>query len=282
MQVQTYFPEHSLLKKYISYYYFMRNDADDFNVKYYSFPNTTTPLNIHKNVVTDIGYYSTSVTGSNVKNNVLLVQGMRTQPLLVKWKGKLDKITIHFKPLGLNQFIKKPFMDVAPGDSQLFTEWNNEQGFGDFMDSFYNTTDMQKRVTILEWFLLSIYKPLQLDTAMEKAVEMLTYFDHDMNINEVASQLGLNNKALHRFFHKHIGTSPVSFRKIARFRHSLQNKLVNEQQVKRLTDICYESNFYDQSYFINVYRQITGLSPTSFFKGISKLADNRLVVKMLN
>jgi len=280
MHVQTYSPQHPQLKKYISYYYFLRTDDPAFEVNYYSFPNTTTPLNIHKNVHTKIGYYSTDVYEAG-EGNTMIIQGMRKYPLSVRLHGKIDKITIHFKPLGINNFIKKPFIDIAPCDTQLFNEWDNEAGYNNFLSFFYSTTNLETRVTVLENFLLTICQPLPVEPVYEKAIAMLMSFEGEMNINEIVSSLRINSKALHRFFYKHMGISPAAFKKIARFRHSIDNKLMNERREKRLTDICYESNFYDQSYFTNVYKEITGLNPKSFFHDISRLAENRLVLKFL-
>ncbi|MDB5030851.1 helix-turn-helix domain-containing protein [Mucilaginibacter sp.] len=281
MDIHAYFSRHPLLKQHISYYYFFKTDDPQFSVNYYSFPNLTTPLNIHKNIDTKISSYTTSIFESKTENSVLLVQGMRKYPLLVNLNGKLDKITIHFKPLGLNHFIKKPFIEIAQHDSQLFTEWNNEPGYKNFISAFYATNELENRVNILEEFLLSVYTPLDIDPIYEKAVSMLTDFTKETSIEQIAKELKTSTRTLDRFFNKHIGISPVGFKKIARFRHSLDNKLL-DQHNKTLTDISYESNFYDQAYFINVYKQIAGSNPSTFFKTISKLADDRLVFQFLD
>jgi len=281
MNVNAYFPRDPILKKHIAYYYFLKTDSDDFNVSYYSFPNITTPLNIHRNITTEITGYSTKIAGCENDNTVMLIQGMRKYPLFVDLKGKLDKLTIHFKPLGVNHFIKRPFADVAQQDSQLFTEWNSGPDFQGFADDFYSTDDLNSRIELLEQFLMSVYNPRQIEPVFETALNRLTDFDNELSIDQIANQLDINPRTLNRFFNKHIGTSPVAFKKIARFRHSLHNKLTNEER-KTLTEICYESNFYDQAYFINVYKQIAGSNPAAFFKSISKLADDQLVFRFLD
>ncbi|MES2810185.1 MAG: helix-turn-helix domain-containing protein [Bacteroidota bacterium] len=278
MDIRTYSPRHPLLKQYVSYYYFLVVDDPDFSVTYYSFPNITTPLNIHKNIDTKIEPYSTSITESKQQNKVMIIQGMRKQPLLANLKGRLDKITIHFKPLGLNHFISQPFADIAPLDSQLFTDWSNTPGYEQFMVDFYSTRDLEKRVSILEDFLLTIYKPSNLHPLLVDAVNALTDFSKDQNIEQIAQKFGISTKTLSRFCSKHLGVSSIGFKNIARFRHSLQ---IN-QQGKSLTDVGYESNFCDQAYFINVYKQIAGSNPKAFFKSISKFADDQLVFKLLD
>jgi AraC-like DNA-binding protein len=281
MDIRTYSPRHPLLQQYISYYYFLVVDDPAFNVTYYSFPNITTPLNIHRNIDAKIEFYYTSIAESKNQNNVMLVQGMRKQPLLVNLKGRLDKITIHFKPLGLNQFIRKPFIDVAEHDSQLFTDWCSADGYNSFIQDFYATNNLEKRISILEDFLLSVYVPLDINPQFLDAINQVIDFSKDQNIEQIATELNISTKTLSRFFTKHLGVSTIGFKNIARFRHSLQNKMISQQD-KTLTDIGYESNFCDQAYFINVYKQIVGSNPSAFFKSISKFADDQLVFKFLN
>ena len=89
-----------------------------------------------------------------------------------------------------------------------------------------------------------------------------------------------NARSFNRLFYKHMSIAPVAWKKVARFRHSLQNKLFSAQ-FKKLTEIGYASNFYDQAYFIKVYNKLTGSNPTAFFKSVEKLADDNLVFRFV-
>ena len=40
MQIETFYPEHPLLKEYIEYYYFQKTGSDNSSNEYYAFPNT--------------------------------------------------------------------------------------------------------------------------------------------------------------------------------------------------------------------------------------------------
>ena len=115
---------------------------------------------------------------------------------------------------------------------------------------------------------------------MQTALNQLTNFENETSIEEIAQSLSLNIRTFNRLFHRHFGISPVAFRKIARFRHSMKNKLFSDK-FKTLTEIGYESNFYDQSYFINIYKNLTGNNPSKFFESIEKLADDRLIFKFI-
>jgi len=281
MNIQTYYPKNPILKKYIEYYYFLKTNTDDFTSTYYAFPNLLQSFNIHKYASCNINAHAVFVYGDNKNKYLMIVQGQHELPLFVQLKGSLDKITILFKPLGLNHFIQNPLVEIASEPSQVFTGWYNDKNCKKFLTSFFSTDDNIKRITVLENYLISRYKSLNEEVILEQAIRLLTDFNIEYSIEEIAQKTGMNNRSFNRMFIKHLGISPVGFRKIARFRHSLKNRLF-KAQFKTLTEIGYESNYYDQSYFHKMYKKLTGQNPLKFFSSIEKLADDQLIFKFVN
>ena len=280
MHIQTLYPENQILKKHIEYFYFLKTDSADFNTTYYSFPNTLHSFNIHKYADCEITSNFTRIYESKKHKYFTIVQGYYSLPLLVNLSGRLDKVTIVFKPLGLSHFINKPFNEVVGNPSKIFTEWDSNI-YSAFLKAFYKTGDNKKRVLLLENFLLKIYKPFESENVLQRALNQLTDFENEYSIQEIAQNLPLNSRTFNRLFYKYFGISPVAYKKIARFRHSMKNKLFSSQ-FKTLTEIGYESNFYDQSYFIKMYQNLTGKNPSKFFDGIEKLADDQFIFEFIN
>jgi AraC-like DNA-binding protein len=278
--IKTYYPRSPLLKKYIQYYYFLRSDNRSFNSTYFVFPNTNISLNIHKNISHSFTNNEVHISGSRKKNTVAVLMGMREHPVLVNLKAELDKITIVFHPLGLNCFLKEPYLDVAAKEAQVLRTWDNSPYYQTFIQQFYKTNDHIKRINLLERFLLSVYHPPVGIGLLTKSIELLSDFDEEKTVAEISKLVGMPERTFCRAFHRETGVSPVRFKKIARFRHSLKNKLFNEQ-FQRLTEIGYASNFYDQAYFINIYKQLTRKNPTAFFRDINKLADGNLILSFV-
>jgi len=274
-------PKNPLLQKHISYYYFLKTDDPNFETKYYAFPHTNTVLNIHKGANFEIRDYYTRVYGDPTINYKVCVQGIREYPLLAHLQGKLDKVTILFKPLGLNHFGVNGFGELYPQPSAVFTSWNQNHLYKDFLDSFYQTDDIALKSEILEDFLLKLYQPIATDHLLYKAIDLLTCFEENFSIEYICNQLHTNVRTLSRAFKKNLGISPGAYRKVARFRHSLQNKLFNAD-IKRLTDLAYQSNYYDQPYFNKMYRSLTGSNPQRFFKKVDSLANDKLIFEFLD
>ena len=278
--IEHYYPKSPILRQHIEYYYFLKTDSADFNSKYYVFPNTLQAFNIHKHATCHIESSSITVTGHPADPFLMVAQGKHELPLYVELSGILDKITIVFKPLGLNHFIERSFLEVTPDSSQIITDWHNDPRCERFLVSFFGTETYEERIEILETFLRALYKPIPFEAPLVEAVAHLMDFETELPIQEIIRKVGFTTRSFNRLFLKNMGLTPVAFRKIARFRHSLKDKLFNEQ-LKSLTDISYRSNFYDQAYFIKIYRKLTGHNPTRFFDAIDKLADDRLIMKFL-
>lgn len=225
-------PKKPELQKHISYFYFLTTN-DNFDTSYYAFPHINTVLNIHQRANFEIKEYYTRVYADAKNPYAACVQGIREYPLLAHLHGRLDKVTILFKPLGINQFGMENFGVVYNQPSMVFNSWDANPLYPNFLKSFYNTDDITLRCEILEDFLLKIYQPITAHNVLRKAIEMLNDVDIDISVDEISNQLGFNIRTFNRVFKKALGVSPMPYREIARFRHSLQNKMLSSNSTLR-------------------------------------------------
>ncbi|WP_153800671.1 helix-turn-helix domain-containing protein [Foetidibacter luteolus] len=280
MEVQTFYPKDPILKEHITYYYFLRTNSENFCKAYYSFPHTDHSFNIHKNAACRIDSNKICVYQQDSDSYLSIVQGKYDVPLFVELKGKLDKLTIIFKPLGFNHFINKPFADLAGQSSQIFSDWQNDACYQSFLDAFYDTPDNSRRVDLLEQFLMSKFHPFNRYSLLKQVVERLSSFNPEYSVAQIAGELGMHTRTLNRLFNQEIGITPIGFKKIARFRHSLNSRRTGDKW-RKLTEIGYESHFYDQSYFIKMYRKLTSETPAAFFRSTKALADDHLIFRFV-
>jgi AraC-like DNA-binding protein len=197
------------------------------------------------------------------------ILGKYTTPVLLEYIGHIREISVIFKPLGLNRFFEDNYLSLAPHFSQ---ELENDvwRKFGETL--FSGDDDISK----IESFLLSQFCHHHDFSTIIKALRLLENSDEKIAISAIASKVGLNVKTFQRHFQKHLGCSPVEYRRIFRFRRSLTNKL-NTSQWKNLTDITYEEGYYDQSYLIKEFRKITNHNPKDFFKSASKVDGDKII-----
>ena len=280
LQPESYIPKHPLLQKHIAYFYFLKTGSEKFESKYYAFPHTYTVLNIHRNATFEFNEDATQVFGAIGFKPVALVQGIRDFPMLVRLSGEIDKVTILFKPLGLNAFVDKPYSDEICSTNQFFKAWDDHADYKKFLKDFFNTSDQNSRADLLENFLLSIYQSTQEIEPLHYAIDLLTDFEQNLSIDKICERLAIHVRTFNRLFRKHLGVSPVVYRKVARFRNSLEDSQQGKD-FNRLAELAYKSNYFDQSYFNKIYRSLTGSNPKRFFNKIQSLANDRLVLQFL-
>ncbi len=246
------------------------------NISYIAFPHTNTAISFFKNT-------SINREGDNIHIHPIVqevdtycveILGKYTRPVFVHYNGGFNEIALIFKPLGVNHFFREEFHTLAPEIVQNL----NDGAWVQFASTLYNCHDFESQVLVLESFLLSLLWQPELD-AMYQAIEMLADTNIDYSIEEVASSINMSVKTFQRHFLKHLACTPIDYRRIARFRHSLGSGLL-APEIKKLTSIAYDSNYYDQSYFVREYRKLTNHSPKAFFESISVLDDNHIVWKI--
>ena len=266
--IKTIAPSSPILKKYIECFYIYESNANS-EFRYIAFPHFNTGLSFFKGASVQRQNWSVQISENTKVGVHIEILGKYTTPLFLEYKGKLREISIVFKPLGLNRFFTDNYLSLAPMFSQELIDevWRK---FGESL--FSGDDDIDK----LESFLLSQFYDNQELFIIENSLTLLENRNEQISISTIAKKVRLNLKTFQRHFQKHLGCSPVEYRRICRFRSSITNKL-NSSQLKNLTEITYEEGFYDQSYLIKEFRKITNHNPKDFFKAASKVDGNSIV-----
>ena len=266
--IKTIAPTSAKLEKYIECFYMYEGKANSV-FSYLAFPHFNTGLSFFKGASVHRQNWGVQVT-ENINESVHVeILGKYTTPVLLEYKGQLNEISNVFKPLGLNRFFKDNYLSLAPKFSQELVNdvWRK------FGESLFSSND---DISKIESFLLSQFDDNQELSIIEKSLTFLENCNQQISISDIANKIGLNLKTYQRHFQKHLGCSPVEYRRIFRFRSSLTNKL-NSSQMKNLTEITYEEGFYDQSFLIKEFRKITNHNPKDFFKSTTKVDGDKII-----
>lgn len=266
--IKTVTPNSPILKKHIDCFYIYEGKAGS-KYTYVAFPHYNTGLSFFKRATIKRHHQSIEISESTTNGIHLEILGKYTSPVLIEYKGLIREISIVFKPMGINRFILDNYQSIAPNFTQEFTNsvWCH---FGE--ELFSGENDLSK----LESFLLSQFSENQELIAIEESLKLLENGNEQTTIDTIAANVGLTLKTFQRHFNKHMGCSPIEYRRICRFRNSLTSKL-NSSELKNLTDITYEEGYYDQSYFIKEFRKLTNHKPKDFFKSTSKVDGDKIV-----
>lgn len=92
-------------------------------------------------------------------------------------------------------------------------------------------------------------------------------------INTILKEDLSKRRQLERKFLKQVGMSPKQLGKVIRLQTAL--RMLLNQQSESLTNIAYESEYYDQAHFIKDFKEFTGISPKDF------LGDDKMLLSSL-
>jgi AraC-like DNA-binding protein len=135
------------------------------------------------------------------------ILGKYTTPVLSEYIGHIREIAVIFKPLGINRFFEDNYLSLAPHFSQ---ELENDV-WRKFGETLFSGDDV---ISKIESFLLSqIWENHEL-SSIENSLTLLENSNDQNSISEIANQVGLNLKTFQRHFQKHMGCSPVEYRRI--------------------------------------------------------------------
>jgi len=273
--LQSFKPKSNLLESYIDFFYIFNRERTE-NISYIAFPHVNTAISFFKGATIQRGNFEVSITASDQNKSICTIEilGKYTQPVFVNYIGNCEEIAVVFKPLGVNHFFQNDLIELSPHFSQELnnTEWTA------FANVLFNENSLAKKIEMLETFLIKNFKKSE-NKKMYDAIKYLEDFESNYTIDKIATLCGFTLKTFQRNFTKHLTCSPVEYKRIARFRHSLQNKLISKE-LKTLTSVSYNSNYYDQSYFIREFKKLTQLNPKSFFDSITALDEKNIVWKV--
>lgn len=273
--LQTYKPKSKLLQNYIDFFYIFNSERPE-NISYIAFPHVNTAISFFKGVNIQRADYEINITATDQNKTQCVVEilGKYTQPVFVNYIGNCEEISVVFKPLGVNHFFKNDLIELSP----LFSQKLENSLWTAFSHVLLNDNSVTEKLETLELFLLNNFKQVE-NKKMYDAINYLEDFETNYSIDKIAMLCGFTLKTFQRNFTKHLTCSPVEYKRIARFRHSLQNKFISKE-LKTLTSISCDSNYYDQSYFIREFKKLTELNPKSFFDNITALDEKKIIWKV--
>ena len=267
LEITTYKPIDKTIAKHIEFYY----QYELVNEEYYAFPSS-------KNVVIFIENAEVNYSDNKkiIKKNLLtknFFYGLNkfTKPLFIKTEGSIKEFVIIFKTHGLAQFMKInvnniPFFKIDEFDDFIK---NNS--------SFFNYS-IEEKIKSFERFLLTILNEKKdIDTVIKSVFLMQ---NEKLSIEEIAKECNCSYKKLYRLYQSHCSTTPIIVKKNIRFRTALK-KIKNGDARFKLSDVAFDSGYYDQAFFNKAFKELTGESPKKFFKNVSILSNKDMYFKTL-
>ncbi len=271
-------PKSELLKKYITGFN-MFEKRKDFNLNFFAFPQFGSTVELYENA--DIKRRTNELSirplhkERTKKNNYSIeIFGKYTAPVFISYKGYVNGFTINFKPSGINYFFDKCYKEIAPENFQKFSDHKWQK----FAEELFSKKKFEERIEFAESFLEKIVNTIHL-TEVEKAVEAILK-DPALSIDEIAGVSHVSSRSLHRKFNDYIGCSPMVYKRIVRFRKSIDFEAWRQQNLN-CTEISYNNHFFDTSHFRKEFLKLTHQRPVDFFRTISRMGNHKFPYRLM-
>lgn len=266
-------PRDRLLSEHIAYYYFHETYSEDFERTFTYYPNYRVALNVFKNSqIKWDGKKRYTLPSDQAQLNSIVTFTTKTSREVVM-KGKINKIGVIFKPLGLNHFINQPISDLLTGTISHFENFNfNER---EQLEGVFQKKDFIKKRDVLDQLFRDRYVGFD-EKVMVTAVKDVLSKGGEISVQELADDLEISRKTLLRLFNKHICCSVKGFAQLIKFRNAL-NTYKNQTGDISLTELAYQNQYYDQSSFIKHVNAVTGINPSKLFLELNDFADENTI-----
>lgn len=198
----------------------------------------------------------------------IYLHGQAIKASELTYSGKLTAIGVSFQPHALRSVFGINANELtSTGIDLTSVQTKKDRHFSEQL--IYGET-IEGKIKILSDYLIHQHQnnKTPADELVEYATAQILGSKGCIPLKELQQKLQLSERSLERKFNQVIGISPKLFSRISRFQESLYQ--LRAGKYDKLSDVAYENEYFDQSYFIRVFKEFTGFSPLQFKKNMQK------------
>lgn len=197
-----------------------------------------------------------TATGPRRQDRALYI-GQMDAPVLLQPSGSLSVFGICFPPGGAAAFFPHPQQETAGRIlplADIAPVWSKE-----LTEAIRNAPAHELRIAIAEIFLRRHLRPRPPNPLVHAAAGLIQAQPW-LPVSQIAKHAGCSSRHLERAFLLHVGITPKTLARIARFQRVLQLRAAMPSG--SWTHAALEAGYYDQAHLIADYHRFTGSSPT--------------------
>lgn len=193
-----------------------------------------------------------------------MVLGQTIEPFFIEPTGYVNTFAIRFSPYGFANFVTMPLKDLANKETPI-EKLFGEKTAKELEIKIIRATNSIQRIEIIETFLLDkLNEKSTINNIVKTTINALLATNGRASISTILKEDLSKRRQLERNFIKQIGVSPKQLGKVIRLQTAL--KMLINKKSENLTDIAYESEYFDQAHFIKDFKEFTGINPKKFLE----------------
>lgn len=249
------FPPSKVLSPYIKHYWAIETEPGDEAVKERITPGGSIEVFFHYKK----GLEVVRSDGNEYVQPKTFVSGISNTYADVSSDQEIGMVVAVFFPWTASYFFDFPLCQIENSIVSL-----NELSIPNnttISEKVSEAATIQKKVSVIDEFLqrrLKNDEPRDIEI-IRAGIQKILQSNGQISSLELSQHLAISPKKLERKFAEYVGKSPKQFMKIIRF----QNVLISlmQRNYNNLTQLAYDTGYYDQAHFIREFRAYSGYKP---------------------
>lgn len=187
--------------------------------------------------------------------------GIRTKYITIP-SGKDSEMFI----VNFHKGMAYPFVDVPMHELTDFVvdgEMVMSNGILNMRDALLEIKLIKQKFSYAENHLLKNFAArLIVNPFVNYSVNIIRQSPQHLSINHLSDKVGFSQKHFISIFKDHVGVTPKSFMRIARFQKAISE--IEMSKKANWSSIAFDAGYYDQAHFINDFRDFSGFTPKQY------------------
>jgi AraC-like DNA-binding protein len=193
-----------------------------------------------------------------------VVVGQLSKPFVIEPTGRVHCFATRFYPYGFANFITASLKDLENKETPITALFNAGASM-ELEQRIISAETNAERIDVIETFFLGkLNEQSTIDHIVKATIDTLLSTKGSTTIKTIVAAELSSRRQLERKFFKQVGLSPKQLGKVIRLQAAL--KLLLNRRHENLTEIAYQSDYYDQAHFIRDFKDFTGINPRQFLK----------------
>lgn len=202
-----------------------------------------------------------------------MILGQTIEPFYVEPTGYVNSFAIRFYPYGFANFVTTSISSLVNRETPIDVLFGEKPAI-ELTQKITQAADTGERIKIIESFLSDkLSDQNTIDSIVRSTIDAILSTRGSTPINAILKDDLSKRRQLERKFSKQIGISPKQLGRVIRLQTAL--KILLSRQTENLTQIAYESEYYDQAHFTKDFKEFTGINPRDF------LGDEKMMLSSL-
>lgn len=198
----------------------------------------------------------------NISRPTGVIIGSMTKAVSVPLQPNAKYFGVRFRPGGASSFLNISLKEIADTQIKIKDVWRYADSE---VSGVMGHPQAKDQIQTVENFLEKQFSDQAAGSPkIDAAIALLNLHDGNYPVGMLSKTLDISRQHLNRIFTEAVGLNVKMFARIVRLKAAL--KRARRAPVEDWALFALESGYYDQAHFISDFKDLTGTTPTNFFR----------------